>query len=152
MNGRCCQLLANPVWKDGEPAGAVLVLMDVTEQEKREELRREFTANVSHELKTPSLPSPDRGDHTGGMVKPEDIRDFAGDIYQEARRLIALVEDILRLSQLDEGRRAWAGAGGTAVPVSGGGPSAGGDSPGCRSRGGSSWNTSSGTGCPPGAG
>ncbi len=53
MNGRCCQLLANPVWEDGEPAGAVLVLMDVTEQEKREELRREFTANVSHELKTP---------------------------------------------------------------------------------------------------
>ena len=104
MNGRCCQLLANPVWKDGEPAGAVLVLMDVTEQEKREELRREFTANVSHELKTPLTAISGIAEIIqGGMVKPEDIRDFAGDIYQEARRLIALVEDILRLSQLDEG-------------------------------------------------
>ena len=104
MNGRCCQLLANPVWKDGEPAGAVLVLMDVTEQEKREELRREFTANVSHELKTPLTAISGIAEiMQGGMVKPEDVRDFAGDIYQEARRLIALVEDILRLSQLDEG-------------------------------------------------
>ena len=104
MNGRCCQLLADPVWKDGEPAGAVLVLMDVTEQEKREELRREFTANVSHELKTPLTAISGIAEiMQGGMVKPEDIRDFAGDIYQEARRLIALVEDILRLSQLDEG-------------------------------------------------
>ena len=104
MNGRCCQLLANPVWEDGEPAGAVLVLMDVTEQEKREELRREFTANVSHELKTPLTAISGIAEiMQGGMVKPEDIRDFAGDIYQEARRLIALVEDILRLSQLDEG-------------------------------------------------
>ena len=104
MNGRCCQLLANPVWEDGEPEGAVLVLMDVTEQEKREELRREFTANVSHELKTPLTAISGIAEiMQGGMVKPEDIRDFAGDIYQEARRLIALVEDILRLSQLDEG-------------------------------------------------
>ena len=104
MNGRCCQLLANPVWKDGEPAGAVLVLMDVTEQEKREELRREFTANVSHELKTPLTAISGIAEiMQGGMVKPEDVRDFAGDIYQEARRLIALVEDFLRLSQLDEG-------------------------------------------------
>ena len=104
MNGRGCQLLANPVWEDGEPAGAVLVLMDVTEQEKREELRREFTANVSHELKTPLTAISGIAEiMQGGMVKPEDIRDFAGDIYQEARRLIALVEDILRLSQLDEG-------------------------------------------------
>ena len=104
LGGRCCQLLANPVWEDGEPAGAVLVLMDVTEQEKREELRREFTANVSHELKTPLTAISGIAEiMQGGMVKPEDIRDFAGDIYQEARRLIALVEDILRLSQLDEG-------------------------------------------------
>ena len=96
MNGRCCQLLANPVWEDGEPAGAVLVLMDVT--------GREFTANVSHELKTPLTAISGIAEiMQGGMVKPEDIRDFAGDIYQEARRLIALVEDILRLSQLDEG-------------------------------------------------
>ena len=104
MNGRCCQLLADPVFHETQAAGAVLVLMDVTEQEKREELRREFTANVSHELKTPLTAISGIAEiMQGGMVKPEDIRDFAGDIYQEARRLIALVEDILRLSQLDEG-------------------------------------------------
>ena len=104
MNGRCCQLLANPVIQDGQVAGAVLVILDVTEREQREELRREFTANVSHELKTPLTAISGIAEiMQGGMVKPEDIRDFAGDIYQEARRLIALVEDILRLSQLDEG-------------------------------------------------
>lgn len=53
LGGRCCQLLANPVIQDGQVAGAVLVILDVTEREQREELRREFTANVSHELKTP---------------------------------------------------------------------------------------------------
>lgn len=58
LGGRCCQLLANPVIQDGQVAGAVLVILDVTEREQREELRREFTANVSHELKTPSPPSP----------------------------------------------------------------------------------------------
>ena len=73
-------------------------------KEQRERLRREFTANVSHELKTPLTAISGIAEiMQGGMVKPEDIRDFAGDIYQEARRLIALVEDILRLSQLDEG-------------------------------------------------
>ena len=104
LNGRYCKLLANPVLADGKPAGAVLVLLDVTEQEQRDELRREFTANVSHELKTPPTSISGIAEiMQSGMVKPEDIQSFAGDIYQEAQRLIALVEDIIRLSRLDEG-------------------------------------------------
>ena len=104
LNGRYCKLLANPVLADGNPAGAVLVLLDVTEQEQRDELRREFTANVSHELKTPLTSISGIAEiMQSGMVKPEDIQSFAGDIYQEAQRLIALVEDIIRLSRLDEG-------------------------------------------------
>ena len=104
LNGRYCKLLANPVLADGKPAGAVRVLLDVTEQEQRDELRREFTANVSHELKTPLTSISGIAEiMQSGMVKPEDIQSFAGDIYQEAQRLIALVEDIIRLSRLDEG-------------------------------------------------
>ena len=104
LNGRYCKLLANPVLADGKPAGAVLVLLDVTEQEQRDELRREFTANVSHELKTPLTSISGIAEiMQSGMVKPEDIQSFAGDIYQEAQRLIALVKDIIRLSRLDEG-------------------------------------------------
>ena len=104
LNGRYCKLLANPVLADGKPAGAVLVLLDVTEQEQRDELRREFTANVSHELKTPLTSISGIAEiMQSGMVKPEDIQSFAGDIYQEAQRLSALVEDIIRLSRLDEG-------------------------------------------------
>ena len=104
LNGRYCRLLANPVLADGKPAGAVLVLLDVTEQEQRDELRREFTANVSHELKTPLTSISGIAEiMQSGMVKPEDVQGFAGDIYQEAQRLIALVEDIIRLSRLDEG-------------------------------------------------
>ena len=104
LNGRYCKLLANAVLADGKPAGAVLVLLDVTEQEQRDELRREFTANVSHELKTPLTSISGIAEiMQSGMVKPEDIQSFAGDIYQEAQRLIALVEDIIRLSRLDEG-------------------------------------------------
>ena len=104
MNGRCCQLLADPVWKDGEPAGAVLVLMDVTEQEKREELRREFTANVSHELKTPLTSISGFAEiMQDGFVKDEDVKVFAGRIYKEAQRLIRLVGDVIRISRLDEG-------------------------------------------------
>ena len=103
LGGRCCQLLANPVIQDGQVAGAVLVILDVTEREQREELRREFTANVSHELKTPLTSISGIAEIIkGGLVKPQDIPGFADDIYGEAQRMIRLVEDILRLSQLDE--------------------------------------------------
>lgn len=94
----------SPVLSGGEAAGTVILLMDVTEKEKAEQIRREFTANVSHELKTPL--------HTisgcaellaGGMVRPEDITSFSKQIYTEAQRMIRLVEDIIKLSHLDEG-------------------------------------------------
>ena len=103
LNGRYCKLLANPVLADGKPAGAVLVLLDVTEQEQRDELRREFTANVSHELKTPLTSISGFAEIIqNGIVKPEDIPRFAGNIYMESQRLISLVDDILNLSRLDE--------------------------------------------------
>lgn len=104
IEGRCCQLLVDPILRDEGCAGAVVVLLDVTDREKGEQLRREFTANVSHELKTPLTAISGIAEiMKGGLVKAEDLSGFASDIYQEAQRLIALVGDIIRLSQLDEG-------------------------------------------------
>ena len=101
---RCIQLLADPVFRDGQVDGAVLVLLDVTEREQGEKLRREFTANVSHELKTPLTAISGMAEIIkNGMVEPEDVAGFAGDIYKETQRLITLVEDIIHLSRLDEG-------------------------------------------------
>ncbi len=103
QNGRCCQVMANPVWRDGEVEGAVVVILDITEREERENLRREFTANVSHELKTPLTSISGFAEIIqNGIVKPEDIPRFAGNIYVESQRLISLVDDILNLSRLDE--------------------------------------------------
>ena len=102
--GRCIQVMADPVSHDGQVVGAVLVLVDVTEREQGEQMRREFTANVSHELKTPLTAISGMAEIIkNGMVEPEDITGFAGDIYKESQRLIALVEDIIHLSRLDEG-------------------------------------------------
>ena len=102
-DGRCCQLLGNRVLHQGQVAGAVVAILDVTEREDREALRREFTANVSHELKTPLTSISGFAElMAGGMVPQETVPEFAGDIYREAQRLIALVEDIIHLSQLDE--------------------------------------------------
>ena len=101
--GRCVQLLADPVFRDKQVDGAVLVLVDVTEREQGERMRREFTANVSHELKTPLTAISGMAEIIqNGMVKPQDVAGFAGDIYKESQRLIALVEDIIHLSRLDE--------------------------------------------------
>ena len=102
--GRILPRLGDPVLRDGETAGAVLVLLDVTEREQAEQMRREFTANVSHELKTPLTSISGMAEiMKDGLVKQEDVRGFAADIYQESQRLIRLVEDILHLSRLDEG-------------------------------------------------
>ena len=102
--GRTVQLLADPVFREEQVAGAVLVLLDVTEREQGEQLRREFTANVSHELKTPLTSISGMAEIIrNGLVKPEDVAGFAGDIYKECQRLITLVEDIIHLSRLDEG-------------------------------------------------
>lgn len=98
------RLIANPVIRKEETVGAVLLLVNVTEQIERENLRREFSANVSHELKTPLTSISGFAEIIqDGFVKEEDIKVFAGRIYREAQRLIQLVEDVIKISQLDEG-------------------------------------------------
>lgn len=98
------QINASPIFTGDKIVGTVLLIFDVTEKEKTERIRREFTANVSHELKTPL--------HTvsgyaellaNNAVKPEDIPAFSQQILSETRRLSALVDDIIRLSHIDEG-------------------------------------------------
>ena len=103
VGGRTLQLMANPVRQGEEVTGAVLLVVDITEQAQREALRREFSANVSHELKTPLTSISGFAELLkSGVVAKEDVRDFASSIYDEAQRLIRLVEDIIRLSALDE--------------------------------------------------
>ncbi len=98
------QLDSSPVSSEKGAAGTVLLIFDVTEREKAEQLRREFTANVSHELKTPLHSISGCAELINNdMVKPEDLKRFSGQIYSEAQRMISLVEDIIRLSRLDEG-------------------------------------------------
>ena len=105
LDGRMHQLIANPVYDEAAVIGAVLLLLDVTEREEREQLRREFTANVSHELKTPLTSISGFAEIIqNGIAKPEDVKRFAGNIYDESQRLIILLGDIIRLSQLDENR------------------------------------------------
>ena len=95
---------ASPVNSDGAVSGVVLLLFDVTQKQKAEALRREFTANVSHELKTPLHAISGYAElMKDGLVPPEDTRHFSEKIYSEAQRMIDLVEDTLRLSRLDEG-------------------------------------------------
>lgn len=97
------QLIANPVTRENRLTGAVMVLLDVTEREKRDALRREFTANISHELKTPLTSIYGIADMMeSGMVKKKDISGFARRIRDESSRMIALIEDIIRLSRLDD--------------------------------------------------
>jgi two-component system phosphate regulon sensor histidine kinase PhoR len=98
-----CEVIANPVKEGRETTGVILILMDVTEREHGERMRREFTSNVSHELKTPLTSIYGVSDMlASGMVKPEDVKGFAGTIKEESARLISLIDDIMRLSQLDE--------------------------------------------------
>ena len=102
-DGGYCQMTANPVVRDGEVEGGVLLFVDVTEQRQNEMLRREFTANVSHELKTPLTSISGFAEiMKDGFVKPQDVPQFAGKIFDESQRLIALVGDIIKISQLDE--------------------------------------------------
>lgn len=102
--GREYQLDISRIESSGNILGAVILAFDITEQEYAERNRREFTANVSHELKTPLQGIIGSADLLeSGMVKPEDMSRFVGHIRKEATRLVALIEDIIRLSQLDEG-------------------------------------------------
>jgi two-component system phosphate regulon sensor histidine kinase PhoR len=97
------QMTASPSTSSGEVQGIVILLLDETEKALAEQKRREFSANVSHELKTPltSISGYAEIIHNG-LAKPADIREFAGRIHGEATRLVSLVDDIIRLSRLDE--------------------------------------------------
>ena len=104
LDGSTYQIVANAVVSDGQVTGVVVIMMDVTEQRQRDALRREFSANVSHELKTPMTAISGFAElMKEGLVPPEKVREFSGDIYRECRRLISLVDDIIDLSKLDEG-------------------------------------------------
>ncbi len=98
------RLNVNPVISDNSVSGAVILIFDVTDKEKSEQMRQEFTANVSHELKTPLQSISGYAELINNeMVRPEDVKSFGGKIYSEAQRMIHLVEDIIHLSHLDEG-------------------------------------------------
>ncbi|MDO4308517.1 MAG: ATP-binding protein [Eubacteriales bacterium] len=104
IDGGFVQMIANPVVRGSNPVGAVLLFMNVTEKVEWENLRREFSANVSHELKTPLTSISGFAELIqGGFVREEDVKEFAGRIYNEAQHLIQLVEDTIKISQLDEG-------------------------------------------------
>ena len=103
-NDREYQFDISQITADGAAAGTVLLAFDVTEQAAAERSRREFTANVSHELKTPLQSIMGSAELLeNGLVKQEDVPQFVGVIRTEAARLVTLVEDIIHLSQLDEG-------------------------------------------------
>ena len=102
--GRVYQFDISRITSDGKFLGTVILAFDITEQEFAERNRREFTANVSHELKTPLqgiIGSAELIEN--GMVRPDDLPRFVGHIHAEAARLVTLIDDIIRLSQLDEG-------------------------------------------------
>lgn len=103
-NNLSYQLNVSPVVSENKTVGFALLIFDVTERERAEQMRREFTANVSHELKTPLHSISGCSELLlHGMVRPEDVGQFAGQIYSESARMIRLVDDIIKLSRLDEG-------------------------------------------------
>lgn len=103
-NGRNYQFDLNRISSNGAIIGAAILAFDITDILNAEQTRREFSANVSHELKTPLQSIIGSAELLeSGMVKPEDTARFVGHIREEATRLVTLIEDIIRLSQLDEG-------------------------------------------------
>ena len=98
------QAMISPVLSGRQVTGVTILILDMSEKKKAEIIRREFTANVSHELKTPLQTISGNAELlSGGYVQPERVPEFARKIYDESQRMIALVEDIIELSQLDEG-------------------------------------------------
>ncbi len=103
-NGRCYQFDLSRIDSEDKNCGIVILAFDITEQINAEKHRQEFTANVSHELKTPLQSIIGSAElMENGIVKEEDIPRFVGRIRKEASRLVILIDDIIRLSQLDEG-------------------------------------------------
>ena len=101
---RTLSVIASPVLESGQVTGAVVLTLDVTEREQRDKLRREFSANVSHELKTPLTSISGFAElMSQGLVPPDKVREFSFDIQKECTRLTNLVEDIIDLSRLEEG-------------------------------------------------
>ena len=104
LTGRAYRFDMSSIKSDGNLLGAVILAVDVTESQNAEQMRREFSANVSHELKTPLQGIIGSAELLeSGMVRAEDTPRFVGHIRKEAARLVSLIEDIIRLSQLDEG-------------------------------------------------
>ena len=104
LKGKAYRFDLSCIRSDGNILGAVILAVDVTESRNAEQLRREFSANVSHELKTPLQGIIGSAELLeSGIVKPEDEKRFVGHIRKEASRLVNLIEDIIRISQLDEG-------------------------------------------------
>ena len=102
-NGYEYQFNVNPIETDGKRLGAVILAFDITEKAFAQRNRQEFTANVTHELKTPLQSIIGSAELLeNGLVKPEDTGRFVGNIRKEASRLVSLINDIIRLSQLDE--------------------------------------------------
>lgn len=103
MGSKTYQIIASPVTKNDKVKGAVILFVDITEKRMAEKMRQEFSANVSHELKTPLTSISGFAELLqNNMVRPADVPLFAGKIYKEAQRLINLVQDIIKVSQLDE--------------------------------------------------
>ncbi len=103
-NGFEYQIKISAILSDSGIKGYVMLIFDATQRERSEQMRREFTANVSHELKTPLHSILGCAELlNSGMVKPEDAEQFSGQIYSEAKRMVSLIEDIINLSRLDEG-------------------------------------------------
>ena len=103
LNNSHYRLIANPVFENEQIIGAVILIIDVSESVKREQLRQEFTSNVSHELKTPLTSISGFAEIMKSGDTPDTVvTDFSASIYDEAQRLISLVNDILKISELDE--------------------------------------------------
>lgn len=105
LDGRTYELFSAPIMEDGEVTGAVMLIMDITEKAEAEQRRKEFTANVSHELKTPLTCIMGYAELLkDGMAAGKDAVKFADKLYSEAGRMLALIEDIIKLSHIDEGQ------------------------------------------------
>ncbi len=103
LNGRVLQFITNPVFSGKKQNGVICLIIDVSAKKKAEKMRREFTANVTHELKTPLTSISGYAEIiASGLARPDDVQGFAAKIQKESGRLLSLIGDIMKLSQLDE--------------------------------------------------